>query len=59
MKLESRMREIESERMFELVYVGTLLWMGCDSLLMPVGGSVGVGFTGKGESDEWVVRAGT
>ena len=32
-----RMREIENERMFELVYVSRLLWMGGDSLLMPVG----------------------
>ena len=54
MKLASRMRRIESERMLQLVYLGTMLWMGGDSLLMPVGG-----FTGKGESDEWVVRVGT
>ena len=53
------MRRIESERMLQLVYLGTMLWMGGDSLLMPVGGSVGGGFTGKGESDEWVVRVGT
>ena len=54
-----RMREIESERMFQLVYVGRLLWIGGDSLLMPIGGSVAGGFTGKGESDVWVVWVGT
>ena len=43
----------------ELVYIGRLLSMGCDSLLMPVCGSVGDGFTGKRETDVWVVRAGT
>ena len=43
----------------ELVYIGRLLSMGYDSLLMPVCGSVGDGFTGKRESDVWVVRAGT
>ena len=36
----------------ELVFIGGLL-------LMPVRKSVGNGFTGKGESDMWVVRAGT
>ena len=36
----------------ELVFIGGLL-------LMPVWKSVGNGFTGKGESDMWVVRAGT
>ena len=33
--------------------------IGCNSLLMPVCGSVGSGFTGKRESNVWVVRAGT
>ena len=33
--------------------------MGGDSLLMPMWRSVGDGFTGKGESDVWVVREGT
>ena len=33
--------------------------MGSDSLLMPVWRFVGDRFTGKGESDVWVVRAGT
>ena len=41
----------------ELVYVGGLLGMGGDSLLLPVRRSVGGGFTGKGELDVWVVRA--
>ena len=45
--------------MVELVFVGGLLWMGGDSVLVSVWRSVGVGFTGKGESDVWVVRAGT
>ena len=54
-----RMREIENERMFELVYVSRLLWMGGDSLLMPVGRSIGGAFTGKGESHVWVVWVGT
>ena len=36
----------------ELVFIDGLL-------LMPVRKSVGNGFTGKGESDMWVVRAGT
>ena len=45
-----RKREIENERMFELVYVTRLLWIGGDSLLMPVSTSVGGAFTGKGES---------
>ena len=35
----------------ELVYVGGLLRIGGDSLLVPVWRSVGDGFTGKGESD--------
>ena len=41
------------------MFVGGLLWMGGDSVLVPVWRSVGVGFTGKGESDVWVVSAGT
>ena len=45
--------------MVELVYVARQLRMGGDSLLLPVWISVGDGFTGNGESDEWVVRAGT
>ena len=43
----------------ELVYVGGLLRIGGDSLLVPVWRSAGDGFTGKGESDVWLVRAGT
>ena len=43
----------------ELVYVGGLLRMGDDSLLVPVWRSVGDGFTGKGEPDVWLVRADT
>ena len=38
-----RIGEIEGVGTVELVYVGTLLRMGCDSLLMPVCGSVGGG----------------
>ena len=49
-------REIEGVGMVEVVYVGGLL-MGGDSFLLPVWRSVGGGFTGKGESDVWVVRA--
>ena len=30
------------------MFVGGLLWMGGDSVLVPVWRSVGVGFTGKG-----------
>ena len=36
-----RMGEIEGVGTVELVYVGTLLRMGWDSLLMPVCGSIG------------------
>ena len=51
-----RMRGIEGVGIVELVYVGGLLRMGVgDSLLLPVWRSVGGGFTGKGESDVWVV----
>ena len=55
----SRMRETEGVGTMELVYVGRVLRMGGNSLLLPVCGSVVGGFTGKGESDVWVVRAGT
>ena len=54
-----RTREIEGVRIVELVCVGRLLGMGGDSSLLPVWRSVGGGFTGKGESDVCVVRAGT
>ena len=54
-----RMKEIEGVGTVELMYIGRLLRMGCDSLLMPLCGSVGGGFTGKEESNVWVVRAGT
>ena len=53
-----RMRGIEGLRMVKL-YVGGLLRVGKDSLLVPVWRSVGDGFTGKGEWDVWLVRAGT
>ena len=43
----------------ELVYVGGLLRVGDDSLLVPVWRSVGDELTGEGESDMWLVRAGT
>ena len=43
----------------ELVYVDGLLRRGDDSLLVPVWRSIGGGFTGRGESDVWLVRAGT
>ena len=46
-----RMGEIEGVRTVELVYIDRLLRMGCDSLLMPLCGSVEGGFTGKWESD--------
>ena len=49
-----RMRGIEGVETVELVYVGRLLGMGDDSLLLPMWRSVGDGFTGKGESDVWV-----
>ena len=45
--------------MVELKFAGGLLRMGGDSLLLPVWRSVGHGFTGKEESDVWLVRAGT
>ena len=49
-----RMREIEGVGLF----VDGLLRMVGDSFLLPVWRSVGGGFTGKGESHVWVVRAG-
>ena len=50
----SRMREIEGVRIVELVYVGGLLRMGGDYLLLPVWRSVGGDFTVKGELEVWV-----
>ena len=47
-----RMRGIEDVGTVELVFVGGLL-------LLPVWRSLGDGFTGKGQFDVWVVRAGT
>ena len=41
----------------ELVWVGELLRMSGESLLLPVWRSVGGGFTGKGELDVLEVRA--
>ena len=41
----------------ELVWVGELLRMSGESLLLPVWRSVGGGFTGKGELDVLVVTA--
>ena len=49
----------EGVGMVELRFAGGLLRMGDDSLLLPVWRSVGDGFTGKEESDVWLVRAGT
>ena len=43
----------------EPVLYGRRLWMGDDSVLVPVWRSVGDGLTGKGELDVWVARAGT
>ena len=43
----------------ELVFVAGLLRMGDDSLLVPVWRYVRDGFTGRGESDVWLVRAGS
>ena len=42
-----------------MVYVGGLLRMDGDSLLALVRRSGGDGFTGKGESDVWLVRSST
>ena len=55
----SGMREIESVETLVLVYVGKLLRMGDDSLLLPKCKSVGDRVTGKGESDVCVVRKST
>ena len=41
----------------ELLCVDGLLWMGGESLPLPVWRSVGGGLTGKGELDPWVVWA--
>ena len=49
-----RMRGIEGLRMVKL-YVGGLLRVGKDSLLVPVWRSVGDGFTGKGGTDICVI----
>ena len=49
------MKEIDNVEIVQMVYVGRLLMVGGDSLLLPVWRSVGDGFTGKGESDMWVV----
>ena len=46
-----RMRKIEGVGTVELVYVGGLLRMGGDSLILPACRSVEDGFTGKGNSD--------
>ena len=53
-----RMSGIEGVGTVELVYVVRLLRMGGDALLVPVWISVGDGFTGKGASNVWLVRAG-
>ena len=50
-----RMRGTEVVGTVELVYVGRLLRMGGDSLLVPVWRSVGDGFTGKGGTDICVI----
>ena len=57
--LSCRMREIAGVGTVDLVYVGGLLKMGGDSFLVPVWISVGDGLTGTGESDVWIVKAGT
>ena len=53
-----RMSGIEGVGTVELAYVVRLLRIGGDSLLVPVWISVGDGFTGKGASNVWLVRAG-
>ena len=53
-----RMRGIEGVGTVELMYVGGLLRMGGGSLLVLVWRSVGDGFTGQGELDMWLVKAG-
>ena len=52
-----RTGEIEGVGTVVFVYVGTLLRMDVESLLLPVWRSVGGEFTGKGERDAWAVRA--
>ena len=52
--MSCRKREIEGVGTVQLVYVGELLRMVGNSLLMPLWISVGNGFTGKGESEVWV-----
>ena len=44
-----RTGEVEGVGAVELVCIGRLLKMGCESLLLPVWRSVRGGFTGKGE----------
>ena len=51
-----RMGKVEGVGTVELVCVGRLLRMSGESLILPLWRSVGVGFTGKGELDAWVVR---
>ena len=53
-----RMRGIEVVGTVELMYVVELLAIGGDSLLVSVWRSVADVFTGKGESNVWLVRAG-
>ena len=53
-----RMREIEGVGTVELMFVGGLLRMGGGSLLVLVWRSAGDGFTGQGELDMWLVKAG-
>ena len=43
----------------EPVLTVVLLWMGGNSLLVPVRRFLGDGITGKDELDVWVARAGT
>ena len=52
-----KMGKVESVETVELVYVGRLLRMSGESLLLPVWRSAGGGFTGKGELDPCFVRA--
>ena len=53
------MRKIEGMGTEELVYVGGLLRMGGDSLLMPIVDLLKVSSLAKwGRSDVWLVRAG-
>ena len=54
----SKMRGIGGVGTMEPVLYGRRLWMGGGSVLVPVWRSVGDGFTGKGELDLWVARAG-